>query len=134
MKLAKTIGLFLLNKVLELFYHILKPLIINISVPILIFAIICVIFSIFGLLEIAFLYGIGLDSIADSLFIDIWTPDAPFVIRGLIVGIFSLMLIGFIYSLIDTYKYATIKLVKTKIVNFFKSNWELAKSGKIYKP
>lgn len=134
MKLVKTIGLFLLNKVLELFYHILKPLIINISVPILICAIICVISSIFGLFEIAFLYGVGLDSVADFLFIEIWTSDAPIVSRGFIVGIFSLALIAIVCSLIDTYKYTTIKLVKTTIVNFFKSNWELAKSGKIYKP
>lgn len=134
MKLTKTIGLFLLNKVLELFYHILKPLIINISVPIIICAIICVISTLLGLFVIALLYGIGCDSIADFLFIDMWTSDAPIVSRGFICGFFSLGLISLVCCLIDKYKYTTIKLTKAKIVNFFKSNWELAKSGKIYKP
>lgn len=134
MKMIKTIGLFLLNKVLELFYHIIKPAVINIAGPILLTIVFLIICSLFGLFEIAFLYGIGFESLANCLFIGSWESDTPLIMRGILVGFVSILLIGLGCASIEKYKETSFKLIPDKIVNFFKSNWELAKSGKIYRP
>lgn len=140
--MIKTIGLFLLNKVLELFYHVITPLVNKVLLP-FVFVVLCIIvlfvlFDLVGFILIGLLSVCGFDSIVQFWFVTIYKPDAPLYLRGVAVGFPISVLVGLVlciaHDLKDRGINFNVKGMFKTFGSFIKSNWELAKAGKIYKP
>jgi hypothetical protein len=124
--LLKTIGLFLLNKVLEAWYVVLQYFVFMIALFILL--IIC--FDVIGFISIAFIDGVGLHKFAYFLLITVNTND------GRLINIWTLGLFtGTMVFVIAALCAMVGQLFKdSRTTRFIKNNWEMAKAGKIYHP
>lgn len=132
MKLIKTIGLFCLNKILELYHNVLKSIFIMIGCFLLsttaAFGVALAISGI-GWIAIQIMYAIGFASTAHWLMFELQKPDAYLMFRGVIPGIAIIGTTAAVW-----FGCIIRKDAMRSITRFIKSNWELAKAGKIYTP
>lgn len=116
--MIKTLGYFVINKLLELWHIVLKPFAYCALIAVVSVVGLCII----GHVVIALIDGIGVHDTAYTLAISMWATDTPFIFRGLLVGCASSFLFGIAWCIYDA-----------PIKPFIKSNWELAKKRQFYK-
>ena len=126
MILIKTIAIFIINKLLELWYIGIKDNAKLFLGCILTIVFIFILFDAMGFVTIALIDLVGLHDLAYRLCISAWKRDThPFIIRGILLGFCECMLIAICAFIVTSIKESNIK-------QFITSNWNLAKQGKFY--
>ena len=125
MILIKTIAIFIINKLLELWYIGIKDNAKWFLGCILTIVFIFILFDAMGFVTIALVDLVGLHDLAYRMCISAWNLDTPFIIRGILLGFSECMLIAICAFIVISIKESNIK-------QFITSNWNLAKQGKFY--